>query len=140
MFDEKILHFGTKWGQEGVEAGNLEESFLLPACRTDDTKDFPTAETLLFSYISLLLCSIIVFSRPFLSHCKSFTSFTYIAVSIIKESFHIFCFFHSYCFHNIFTVSTSAPLLAPTITNMDMYHFDVFLDSTIASTNHSTNS
>lgn len=109
--------------QEGVGAGNQEVSFLLPAFKTDKTKDYlsKSRKIIVFSHLLLL-------SR---SHV-----FTCIALSIAKkiETFPV----SQLLFPSHFAVSTSAPRLAPTITNTDMYVYIwmFFFKSTVASTNH----
>lgn len=102
--------------QEGVGAGNEDVSALLPAFETDITKDILPNRTFntVFAHI-YYYCQ-----GHFLSHYERLKCFTCIAVSIVKGPLLIF-FPPDSQLPSHFTVSTSAPLLAPTITNTDMY-------------------
>lgn len=108
-------------------------SVLLPACKSDNTEEFlPNCIYYYYYYCSFI----------FLSHYGS-------------HFFHIYCYFHCHdngdishvlffirtlsdCFHLILQFPLQLPcLLQQSLTQICMYTFGCFLDSTIACTNRS---
>lgn len=99
--------------QEGVGAGNQEVSALLPAFETDITIDFlPNSRKIIIFFTFIIIVTVIS------CHIMKVSNVFHVLLTCI-ETFHIFSSDSQLLLFSI--VTTSAPMLAPTITNTDMY-------------------